>query len=295
VGLFLPQRWKNQPQGPVTIDWGNPLTRGLIACANAGSGSPLAIRELVSNKHFPAAVATGAMSRTALGMRSWTGVQYYGTVYVDVGPINEATDNCEFATVFSTTPDLATNLAGNVRLGFCGNSNTNQIGLGAKEVSGTVRLNFRQGSLDDVTVGGFSAFTDEISSTTVLTPNRVHTAFAFVKSWANTSAQADGVEMQLGLNGKLEATARWAVYVGGTQFQFSPVGYQNDAGYFYNVFLHAMWKRLRSDAERREWHNNPWQILMPQRRVLYSLPNLATYLYSRPTADVSNTGWVRYP
>ena len=28
-GLFLPRRWTRQPQGPVEVDWGNPISRGL--------------------------------------------------------------------------------------------------------------------------------------------------------------------------------------------------------------------------------------------------------------------------
>lgn len=30
MGYFLPQRWRQQPQGPVTVDWSNPLSVGLV-------------------------------------------------------------------------------------------------------------------------------------------------------------------------------------------------------------------------------------------------------------------------
>jgi hypothetical protein len=35
--LILPQKWTNQPQTPVGIDWGNPLTRGLAFAWNAAN------------------------------------------------------------------------------------------------------------------------------------------------------------------------------------------------------------------------------------------------------------------
>ena len=35
MGLILPQRFSRQPQGPVAIDWGNPLTRGMVLAWDA--------------------------------------------------------------------------------------------------------------------------------------------------------------------------------------------------------------------------------------------------------------------
>jgi hypothetical protein len=70
--------------------------------------------------------------------------------------------------------------------------------------------------------------------------------------------------------------------------QLQPIGFCRSALAGYSITVEG----ATTDPEFSS-DNPTLPRFYPKRRIF--LPNPATYLYSRPTADLSNSGWVRYP
>lgn len=64
--LLLNQRWTRQPQYPVGIDWGNPVTRGLVLAWNAASGVD-SITNLPTTGSSPLKPTSGGIGKTVTG------------------------------------------------------------------------------------------------------------------------------------------------------------------------------------------------------------------------------------
>lgn len=72
-GLFLPRRWTRQPQGPVEIDWSNPIARGIVAAINSGSGPiELVSRQPMTYGNFGMAATQDGLSFKANKLTAYT-------------------------------------------------------------------------------------------------------------------------------------------------------------------------------------------------------------------------------
>ena len=229
-------------------------------------------------------------SATALGMRSWSSQQYEGPVGTTLNnAFKVQTDRIETAAVFSTTSTTASSTTNNGgRLTFFGNSATSNIGFGVLDVGGALKPNFRAGSLDDVTVGGFEGLTADVTGSTTIVQDRIYTGFTVMTPDGYTGSDSVGAEMAVGLNGRVEGTGRYEQYFNDENLPIYPVAYFHDVGRAWHTFLYAVWKRARSEAERLDWHANPWQLFMPQRATFFSLPSGPT-LSAATVIDISST------
>jgi len=53
AGILLPGQFTNQPQYPAQVNWGNPITRGLIVAINPGGGMVEAVtRRVITDRHI---------------------------------------------------------------------------------------------------------------------------------------------------------------------------------------------------------------------------------------------------
>jgi hypothetical protein len=96
--------------------------------------------------------------------------------------------------------------------------------------------------------------------------------------------------MVVGLNGRVEGSGRYEQFFTDSTVTPVAVHYQDYAGRFYDTFLYAMWRRARGEAERLDWHTNPWQLFAPQRATFFSLPAASGPVLSLPTVtDITST------
>jgi hypothetical protein len=225
-------------------------------------------------------------------MRSWSGAQYEGPVGCTIpNAFDPSKDRIETAGVFALSSTIASGVTSNGgRLAFFGNSYTNNIGFGVLDVGGNLKPNFRSGSLDDVTVGGFEGLSADVTGTTTLTPGRVYSGFSVMTPHGYSGPSANSQEMVVGLNGRVEGSGRYEQFFTDSTVTPVAVHYQDYAGRFYDTFLYAMWRRARGEAERLDWHTNPWQLFAPQRATFFSLPAASGPVLSLPTVtDITST------
>jgi hypothetical protein len=106
---------------------------------------------------------------------------------------------------------------------------------------------------------------------------------------------APGIGTRLFINGILATSdATYRAAYAGTYARPSRIGFTQDAGtYLWFTYLSASWKRALLDGEVAELSANPWQLFAPQKSMTVFLP--VSFSYSRPIADLSNSGWVRVP
>lgn len=224
-GIIVPQRWRQQPRGPVQIDWSNPITRGLVDAL------------------IPADLVTVRGARTSTASL----VQAHGLA----GRARVSTDGASagvndlYPTFGLIAPPIThfgvyrlTGTPGGARR-FLGTEQAVSSGYSFAP-NGT---NFRA-----LVSGG---------SPTVLTGSAVSTALKCDVHVINGSTQAlyeNGV-----LTAGPSAYASYAVasvgyYVGASA---------NTASAGAEVYLSAVWSRELSAAEIRSLADNPWQIFQP--------------------------------
>lgn len=267
---ILPARpWTRQPQGPVEIDWSNPLTQGLWAVAFPTMGPWTGEREIVSKKTF-ANSGGPAESTFANGMRAWKPSIYSGPLFIASGGVPNGINNpIEYQGLFSLT-QAGVSAASTPGSGFYlfGNSNTNGIGFGVQNVGGVLVPRFRNGSLDDLTQSGFEGVDYTLTGTTALQADRLYSGSIVLIDGRYPGGPMTGQEMQVGLNGKIEATARYAQFEGANSY-FCVAPYSGTSTDSFRTYVVAAWARHRSEAERLEFHRNPWQIFRPIARRIY--------------------------
>lgn len=249
----LRQRWAQQPQGPVGIDWANPLARGLI-CAVVPRVGDLAVQRQ------PLALATGASfeaTSVGVGLRGGTG---YGSLMnprlVNSGyeePVTVAAlalrKNAISAVFLAHTTDT-------VFQGwrFCYVSNYDQLGFHWYYGNQAARK-------------GFS------------TRPAIGSIFTAVAAKTAGTSAADG-DLDLYFNGKLDAPSGSQNGIGNPNKGNGTLRVawgDGDGGSTADspVMLVVIAARKWSASEVAAFHENPWQLFAPLTRRIYSLSSAA--------------------
>lgn len=272
-GTFLSQRWKRQPQGPVEIDWAHPMSRGLRGCFLGSSPINLVNRGFVTAGG--SANITRFMRVGAAG-RAFETQQYDGPLLQLARRSPAGTQQLEFAghvEFLSGLPSYLPNTGTNYKSIIAYNS-TSQNGLGVYLSGGELYPSVRLFEIDDVTTGGFDGLTVRLDAASPVPQNKPFSMFAMV-TWSANGAPTNNEELQFGVGGRVETTQRYTAFGNSANdLNLCPLAYADQySSPLYRTYTAAFWDRRRSDAERLEYDQAPYQFLKPVRPRAYSLPS----------------------
>jgi len=237
--LILNQRRTRQPQYPVGIDWGNPVTRGLVfATAENNPTLDAVTGKLGSLSGTPPVLTPSTRGIAAKGVG--TGHYSFGT-RADIGP--SGTDKITVFVLADNINDTScsgmfvskTETLYNFRLGV--NSGPQQFAFGVASVAEVVMF--------------------PTSSMGALAPygSRV-VPVAGVYDGANAAIFVDGLRRAtVAKTGTFQAP--------GDAFSVLSRGDSGERLSGASVLFVAIWNRALSDAEIKSLSDNPWQIFSP--------------------------------
>lgn len=244
--LILPRRFTQQPQGPVEVDWSNPLTDGLIVAFSAGSGfrNIAASTELVKvgTPNLSAVTQEGVAANFALASNDGLSVGTSGiynpseqTIFVIANP-----------TSFGTSQGMML---------FSRDSNT----LGR---SFTLDIyNFSSFGARYYVNGGGTLNTNELRENVAPTEKRY--AVCATQIGSNAVLYLDGKSVASSSEFQAIASSTGDTQIGRRTY----VGYTQSLN--GTMPFAAMWKRALSPKEVAAVNNNPWQLFRAKHRVLY--------------------------
>lgn len=277
MGLFLPQRWRRQPQGVVSANWNNDLTRLIDNCILISSvgaqnpfnptllpfGSPLLSGNPLGIGLDATSGATGTIQLPYASNKDWTKASFFGYGFVQ-NKIPYPGNNAPYilgARSFGVGKSNYNYDGENVGMGFVG-SNLEYPGFNT----------FTAGILSGILNPGFSVSFGAVYST----------------GYRQCAFYANGKYLGYQQGGTWDTLT-------------SPMRNPYDGGGMYmncftgnSMMFYASWSRVLSAAEFASLDENPWQIFKPTRPIFYSLPSSGSFQYSRPTTDIL-TGWTRVP
>jgi hypothetical protein len=263
MSLFLPSRFSRQPQAATAIDWGNPLTRGLVLDWSA-------VNPLVNQVDGQRVVGVSPSPINALQVgraRDFTnavdGDTSWGASYWPLSGATQFTVEAYFRqTATSSYANLVSKFAAGGPL-FLRIEASGQIGVGSNNI-------------------GFFAGS----------PNSYS-----LNSWTYVCATYFNGFFTIYVNGKLDLTSSQLIVTGlGATSENLQIGQGTGGGAGGAPKADIAFARLRkvalSPAEIWALSQNPYQIFRPTRPVFFSLGQ--SFQFSRPSADLL-TGWTRTP
>jgi len=256
--MYLARRWKRQPQGPVEVDWGHPMARGLVCFGDLRSPS----------ESFDAA-RRGRIDGAGLS-----------SVTRSVGSIGAASSfpgNTESYYTLQTSTSPASYTLGAVVQSFADGAVQNVI----DDDDAVTRVHqFRQNGSNQVELITFQGSNPYFL--TLAWPNRRRgSAIAASATGTVTVIAADGVSAS-GTSGSINALS--STNLVGKSRQLSMQRWNG------LIALAAVWNRAFSEPELRDWTLNPWQVLRPRRLIIYSLPASGIPVLSGSTViDIGQT------
>lgn len=229
--ILLP--WTRQPDGPLSINWDNPIARGL-AFVQVGSNAIDVVTKLRASSGVGTPTQATGIEGKAYGY-SASSHYYSGIVAADVATaygvliIARVTSFASFSGLLAHTSNLGTNTGwaswqdnGFGTLSFYGPGGSESTGISSATAADGKIHHFGGG----LTGSSFSAYYDgRLSNSNGASGISVTTGTGYVKVAA--SRDIDNITGQ--------------------------------------IFLAAVWNRLPSAAEYRSLQNNPWQLFEPLR------------------------------
>lgn len=275
MAQFLAQRWRRQPQGPVAVDWGNPLTRGLN---DAFVGNQLAVN-LARTNAAPTLYSAGVSLPTLEGGAGGVGWKLNGTSgVVEVRPnpwVNAGSYWTQFA-LFTQRSATASSIS------------TIYDGASSETVDRSITLD-SSGVLSGYTYDGSRVTVTGTKSTPL-----GKLASAALRVRPNVSVQS----LDLFCDGKLDGAVS-CVSAGYDAFS-NPmlgigangvVGTNYISGSAVNLYAFGLWTRALSDPEIAALSENPWQLFRAPKPIIYSLPSSTIPTLSSPTViNITTTG-----
>lgn len=256
MAQFLAQRWRRQPQGPVAVDWSNPLARGLRAVFDQRNQV-----ELITGARPTSNSATLAAGRIGVGL------DYSGTAntryahrpaFAVTGPITivaalEVDTLSNYGALIAKQQTTTTYAPYELRLGLSSNqSNFSLVRGGVSSYRSEIATN-------DVIPSGFSGAVAVTRDVATLGGGS-YNVFVSGRTASSTSSSADS-------NNVVDdgASDVWIGrrYDGATQLDG-------------RIFFVALYERALPDAEGRAVTENPWQLFRAPKPVIFSLPGGAT-------------------
>ena len=239
AALILPSRRVVQPQGPVEVDWGNPLARGLMSAWSGG---------IVSTRATPLKAApygVNAASKYGVGGK---GNGASTSVLLPSDAISPSTSGVAFGTRFALVRAGAAN-ASRVILGGGSGKNAWRLGSG--------------GSVEILSVD----------------TNLIFSAPSVVSAWelcalgVTLVGQNGGEPVRVWKNGALVASGLSTNNAGATSSTPYLGQNGNNSQYFDGeIYHHLAFDRVLSDGEMIGLFANPWQLFKPaSRRIIIDL------------------------
>lgn len=268
MSLLFRQPRTSQPQGPVGIDWGNPITRGLLSAllpnnlatkTKSGGSVPLRVAQ-------QGIVALGGSS--ALAYDTTASIGSTATIFMLGNMVGQSGSAANLAGIGTTS-------GGSQLFIFQGA----QI-AGATGARGVLRLVNAGGitSVESASLGG-SGTTSAIEAWCCVYDGT--TALKLYRNGVddtggNANVGASGAATSLNapcINGKFNSAVAYA-----------PSGSQQALVLAFN--------RALTVADIKSLSANPWQIFTPQFRQIWVPASVSIY---RPSSDVLTTGWTGTP
>ena len=243
MAIFLPQRWKNQPQGALTIDRGHSLSTGLCSAWHP------AAQQYIGPGIAPSPTGTYAYQADASGA---LGVKFNGAANSRIAlPAGSA----GFGTGYSGTRLVL----------FRYTTGTNGLvnGITLSTGSGNDTLGMRMNGPGQIFL--VRASVEVVASATVPTSSNPTVALCT----ANDITQETRLHVNgqlLGNNTRAYASSNGGIWVGAI------TNHNSDS----NFFLALSWDRALSIPEAAAIQENPWQIFKPNPGRLYFLPATTT-------------------
>jgi hypothetical protein len=271
MAQFLSRRWRQQPTYRAVIDRSNSLTRNIL---HAGTPHHEVV-DAVGSLYW------GAQARpprgTGRGGLFWAIGPY--SQYSIASPVNTEGVHQTVLWVLSCEYNSYTGSFAPVK-GPCGGDNSG-AGIGINTNGNIVYWSTAR------TIG---------LDTGVQIPLRRTSNIVLTSNASSTNIFLNG--------NKIFSSATSNLFYDGYYNSFNRLGYHDAYGNYISVqgrqaypfFTYgvAQWARVAlTDSEAASLSENPWQIFAPQKSMTVFLSN--TFSYSRPIADLSNSGWVRVP
>lgn len=278
MALFLPQRWRRQPAAVSQINDGHPFGQRVLFAWVASSGlrdlrGVLAL-SMGTGATLSASVAGAAFIRADPAANTTTALiaSSGNPTHLQVGAVTYL--------AFARTYSNAGNSAGLIARGM-GSANP------------SIGLLMHRGSLDGVKMafnGVTTDFSNDPTDPTAAVPEAELERPALCVLTYNGSNQG-----RTYINGRALTTADLSG-IGALDYSRTDEPLRIGAGFFNSEFSGEIYAAmvLRGAMTPSEVAalnaDTVWSLLKPQSNPIISLPS---FLYSRPAADVSNTGWVR--
>jgi hypothetical protein len=268
MSLLLPLGPRQQPQGALSINWANSVTRGLVFCWSATQQNDLISQRRPTysgtrpTREYGAegiAQRFSADGRIQFTRDSRLDLTSQVSALVITRPVANASAFTNF--VFMKRADGFNNPAYGMSFGP---STGYAIGLDVYDPGGVfVGINFAAGQ------STYAA--PFVASGTVQSGSQKLFIDGVVKSTAASTYTS------------LAASASHDIYIGDYTTSVNP--------YNGSVGLVCVWNRSLTDSEHQSLGTNPWQIFAPARRlILVPIINI-----SRPSSDITVTGWTGVP
>ena len=241
AGKFLPQRWKNQPQGALTIDRGHSLSRGLCAAWHP------AAQQYIGPGLIPSPTpGTYAYQADTSGM---LGVKFNGAANSRIAlPAGSA----GFAADYSGT-----------RLVLF-RANAAALGLVSGPIGSTLGMRLNSAT----TIGLVASGSQVVSNVFYTIPTSTSPTVALC------TANSASTQTRMHVNGQLLLDTTYSGYAASTAGVW--VGAITNHPSSSNFFLALSWDRALSIPEATAIQENPWQIFKPNRSRTYFLPATTT-------------------
>lgn len=269
MALFLAQRWRQQPTGPVTVNWSHPLANNLRALQICGRVSS-AVAEWWGVRGNPVALPplSGAARAVHLvyGSGNFAGVNTQDYGQRDV--VRPSAAAASATLIYFGTTSTSTFGGNEALVSTAQNTGAFLFGIeeGLNNVAGRIR-----GRVYTSTYVYTSTFDADTSARRLYAFRHTH-----------------GTGQELLVDEEVVATSSATAARG-----FADTSFGAFSGGRLNTrqWLRGLFGRAVPNSELREWRTNPYQVLSPLRPIIYSFPSAATAptLSAATVTDITST------
>lgn len=276
MALFLPQRWRRQPAGPIRLDRANAIVAGGISfCYLPGQTFP----ELVSGA-FPTETLVTRSAGPQGPQASWAdaGSSAFSAVYGVPG--GDITRTQGFSIFAIAAPAAQVERDTLIFMGDeSGGSFTQAVLCFNSDSSGGAASNY----LSYFEYSG--GFKQQVTSSSSGIDGNWHTWCLETVSNVSADLYRDNVSVKTSSALSAGVAVPVGTYVGNTNV----LG--NNRGLEYPVALIAIFPYILGSYRRQSLQENPWQLFAPLPTRRY-FGVAATLQYARPSSDIAANGWL---
>lgn len=242
--LFLDRQGTQSPIGPMVVDWGNPITQGLVSLV-PGAG----MRDVVSGA--PSAINTTTGPRANV---SGVSAVYAGSQYAQATIKTGAFAGAKTLLVFGLVD------AGGANRILVGVANSGS----ATSVAEIYWIGSGSNQISYVEVGAGASSGNTTATETAVSVGQPFVAVARTIASNNRTlavrTSGGGVGTATNTTSATQATNVNALMLGVERYNGALAAYHNG-----DIYLAACWSRALSDSEVTSLAGNPWQLFAPRR------------------------------